>query len=349
MKINKNQSERVVSAEEVQKNNLKQDNIIISKDEVNSRDALYIRTYDGKNQLTHPKVLYFNKPWHGWKYWMVFTPYPYSNDDYENPSIVVSEDGYSWTKPKELKNPLTGIPKDVARGGHYSDPHLVMKDNIMELWYRYNPAKEKGNDTNNSINMIYRIKSKDGIKWSKPELVFNDKNNYLSPVIIHEGSKYKLWFTNYNGDMKYRESNDGKSWTDAKLVNIKLPGYNPWHQDIIKTDLGYEIIFCAYAKGKFKDNNQELYYSKSKNGIDFEKPIKIISPSKEEYRLDNKMIYRSSILKIDGIYKIYYSAMDKKMRWHLFLTEGSDITKLKGYSEKDHYDKMIPYNYKANY
>ncbi len=302
--------------------------VIISS---NGLAPLKIRTYDGSSQLTHPKVLHFKSGWNGWKYWMAFTPYPFGNDDYENPSIVVSQNGYDWVTPKGLKNPLTGVPKDVDRGGHYSDPHILTNGSSMELWYRYNPAREKGSGSNNGINMIFRVKSKDGVNWSKPELVFNDKNTYLSPVIIYEENKYKTWFTNYSGDMKYRESSDGKSWTDAKLVNIELPGYNPWHQDIIKTDLGYELVFCAYPKGKFNQNIQQLYYARSKNGIDFEKPMKILSPSKDDNKLDNKMIYRSSILKVDGVYKIYYSAMDRKTRWHVFLTEGSDLNKLKGF------------------
>lgn len=48
---------------------------------------LEIPTYDGSKQLTHPSVLYFPESWNGHKYWAVATPYPNSNDEYENPSI----------------------------------------------------------------------------------------------------------------------------------------------------------------------------------------------------------------------------------------------------------------------
>lgn len=62
-----------------------------------------IPTYDGSYQLTHPKVLFFKNGWNGYHYWMSMTPYPREADIYENPSIVVSNDGISWSTPKGLK------------------------------------------------------------------------------------------------------------------------------------------------------------------------------------------------------------------------------------------------------
>jgi len=50
-------------------------------------------TYDGSGQVVNPDVVYFPSGWHGYKYWLAMTPYPNSNDDYENPSILVSNDG----------------------------------------------------------------------------------------------------------------------------------------------------------------------------------------------------------------------------------------------------------------
>ena len=40
----------------------------------------HIPTYDGSDQSTHPSVLRFGAPWHGYLYWMAMTPYPYNND-----------------------------------------------------------------------------------------------------------------------------------------------------------------------------------------------------------------------------------------------------------------------------
>lgn len=59
-------------------------------------NPLAIPTYDGSNQSVHPSVFYFENGWKGYKYWMTFSPYPNSNDDVEDPSLVVSNDRLNW-------------------------------------------------------------------------------------------------------------------------------------------------------------------------------------------------------------------------------------------------------------
>ena len=45
----------------------------------------------------------------------------------------------------------------------------------------------------------------------------------------------------------------------------------------------------------------------------------ILKPSTGVFNLDNQMIYRSSIVCVDGAYHIYYSAMNHRQAWHTFL------------------------------
>jgi hypothetical protein len=279
---------------------------------------LKINTYDGSRQAMHPKVLYFKNSWNGWKYWMSYTPYPYSNYKFENPSIAVSQNGIEWGVPKGLKNPVIKAPNDVKKGGHYSDPDLVMNGQTMELWYRYNPANKNGRWADNEVNCIYRITSKNGVNWSMPTLIFKDKFKYYSPAVLCENGLYKVWFSDSGGKMYLKESRDLKKWSKPISVHVTILNYIIWHQDIIKTDLGYEIIFSAYHKGYF--HNQSLYYSISSDGINFKNPVLILSPSKWVNQHDNKMMYRSSIININGVYKIYYSAMDIRREWHIFVT-----------------------------
>ena len=64
------------------------------------RVRLNIETYlAGKDQPTHPSVISFEKKWNGYKYWMVYTPYPEANGEEENPCIAVSNDLYKWETP----------------------------------------------------------------------------------------------------------------------------------------------------------------------------------------------------------------------------------------------------------
>ena len=90
----------------------------------------HIPTYDGSDQSTHPSVLRFDAPWHGYLYWMAMTPYPYNNDGLEDPSILVSNDAQTWIVPEGLTNPLTPAPKP----GHNCDVELVYNKERDELW-----------------------------------------------------------------------------------------------------------------------------------------------------------------------------------------------------------------------
>ena len=149
-------------------------------------------TYIGNNQVVHPKVLYFPNKFGNRKYWMAYTPYPFANDRYENPCVAYSSDGYNWTN-------IDGNPLDDPAGdGYNSDTHLVYVESTgtMEIWYRY-----VGNYKNPPVaEVIYRQTTKDGINWTEKEIVIDNSSGnyvqYLSPAVIHDGEKYKIWVVN---------------------------------------------------------------------------------------------------------------------------------------------------------
>lgn len=108
--------------------------------------------------VCHPSVLKTN--WNGHKYWMAFASWPPAPDGitgspwqgaFENPSIVVSEDGINWYEPRGIRNPIAtntesalynympGTPTVNDSGGHLSDPELFIRaDNSMVCYYRAN-------------------------------------------------------------------------------------------------------------------------------------------------------------------------------------------------------------------
>lgn len=170
-----------------------QDNIIFA-DRINpavmrgeaADGALGITTYDGSGQATHPSVLYFRNGWNGWNYWMAFTPYNAGNDDYENPSLLVSNDGIGWQVPAGVTNPL-----DTVTGTPYnSDTELVMDPDglTMHLIWRYyqNPGLEQ----------MYKRSSTDGVTWSAKTLVYSVADTVrrlMSPTLIYENGTWTMW------------------------------------------------------------------------------------------------------------------------------------------------------------
>lgn len=158
----------------------------------NAPTPLGLTTYVGNNQVVHPKVLYFPNKFGNRKYWMAYTPYPFANDKYENPCIAYSSDGYNWTN-------ISGNPLDDPAGnGYNSDTHLVYVEatGTLEIWYRY----VSNYKTPPVSEVIYRQTTKDGINWTEKEMIANNDSGeytkYLSPAVIHDGEKYKVWVVN---------------------------------------------------------------------------------------------------------------------------------------------------------
>ena len=148
----------------------------------------HIPTYDGSDQSTHPSVLRFDAPWHGYLYWMAMTPYPYNNDGLEDPSILVSNDAQTWIVPEGLTNPLTPAPKP----GHNCDVELVYNKERDELWLYYVEADDIVQ------SWVKLMRSADGVHWTKPEIVLHDpvqKYSILSPCIqrMQDGS-WRMWY-----------------------------------------------------------------------------------------------------------------------------------------------------------
>lgn len=279
-----------------------------------------IPTYDGSYQLTHPKILYFKNGWNGYKYWMSMTPYPHEADIYENPSIVVSNDGSTWIVPKGLKNPVSGLPNDVKTGGHYSDSHIVMHGSTMELWYRYNPSlvnKQKKRLPNNTINIYYRRTSKDGIHWSKPQKLLKSKDGHLSLCINYEGGLYKTWYTSYKGILYYAQSRDAIKWSAPVRCLVPLPkGLKPYHQDIIKNGPKYYLLQTAE---RASDYTFQLFLLTSNDGIHFTN-IKQIYPTNSKTLWKNISFYRSTLFIKDNRLNIYISLIIPHLNWYITKT-----------------------------
>ncbi len=300
-----------------------------------------IPTYDASYQLTHPKILYFENGWNGYRYWMSMTPYPFGHDIYENPSIVVSNDGKTWAPPEGLKNPVSGVPSDVALGGHYSDSHIVMRGDTMELWYRYNPAltatpkeitvpqRQSGSSlnssperkkiwrrANNSINTYYRRTSTDGVHWTNAQQLMQGKNGYLSMCVNYEEGKYKIWYATYGGDLFSSQSKDALHWTDPVLCTVPLPkGLQCYHQDIIRYKSKYYLLQTAE---KVSNYTFQLYLLQSSDGIHFTQVQQVV-PTKDQSLWNDVSLYRSTLFVKDDQLQLFVSLIIPRLKW--FVTQ----------------------------
>jgi N-acetylneuraminic acid mutarotase len=126
----------------------------------------------------HPDVVYFPEGKDGYKYWMVYTPFPPAAE--ENPSIVRSNDGITWTA-EGINNPV------IAHGSPGSfndlenpDPDFVYVQDYNK-WFMVWDAGDQATDSR-KMALAY---SSDGKTWTQ----YNGTsiNGNTNPVFLSGG------------------------------------------------------------------------------------------------------------------------------------------------------------------
>lgn len=314
----------------------------------NSNEILKVKNYLGNYQNTHPKALYFENGWNGYKYWMSYTPYPNGDTSAENPCIAVSNDMLTWTVPAGLTNPLN--PGDATN--YNSDTHLVYRHdtNTMEIWWRQRRASD-------GYWLIYRRTTTDGVNWTEKELVLENSvtDDTMSPSIIFEDGKYKIWYVSHSSlgggtgrKLGYMESNGDTttSWSGRSIIPVEWESTNAsiWHVDVIKSELGYELLFSArYPAG---GSNTALFHAVQKADGTTTTPKLVISRNTNAKAIDSYGIYRSSFIKVNGVYHVFYApvkqdANGNSTEFYLALSSGMDIAGLNGYETLDGSKKVL--------
>ena len=289
----------------------------------------------------HPSVVYVEEGWNGHKFWMAQTPYsivdikPY-NDRYELPCVLFSDDGIHWKSIPN--NPIDDLtPEDIEAHNYLSDPHLILKGDRLELYYRYTILKEKqliGNKT-----VLYRKTSNNGTDWSERELIADLRTKedmviwgeqIISPAIVWRENQYYCWYidaSSYvdNRHVRLTTSKDGIHWEKnvvCKLYNNELV---PWHMAVQFFDDQYQILL-------FDINNQILAHYTSEDGIIFENYKILLKPTHKLYDYYSESLYRACSVKVGEVINIYISAHNGErcsiglLRTHDF----SEITPVNG-------------------
>jgi len=153
-------------------------------------DDLTIPTYDAAANVTHGNYVYFDVAWNGYKYWMVFTPYP--TESRENPSIVVSNDGETWIEPPGITNPIdllnTGDP-------YNSDPAIIYNSADDKLYVIYRTTDVAG-----STQVIKYRTSSDGVTWSSATNIQSGVFQTASSFsFVLRGSTWYMWYVDTQG------------------------------------------------------------------------------------------------------------------------------------------------------
>jgi len=289
---------------------------------------LQIPTYEGSGQTVHPDVFYDPAGWgedsngKAWKWWMAHTPYPGSNGAFENPSIVVSDDGETWVTPPGLSNPIAG-PVD---GAYLSDPELNLGlDGLLYLTYR---------TVFGSTERISYRTSTSGVAWSAETDMFSvtasDNQGCVSPTLAYGWGKnaWNMWSGilvsgAYVLEMRTSPSIGGP-WSAPVACDTPLPSapvagvHQLWHFDVI--NYGGQFVMLAATKSV----QYFQYLGTSEDGLNWTFDNSPAIPRGGSGRWDEEP-YRGCLVPVTTVagpvLRAYYSASSQASGWGIGLTE----------------------------
>lgn len=218
---------------------------------------LTIPTYDGSNQATHPDVLLERDAAGAPHLTLVVTPYPFSDRRFENPSLLVSDDGMSFTAAPGVPAPLVPAPPR----DHNNDPDLRRDPRTGEYELLYLESLRPERQT------LVALRSPDRRTWTRRDAIVYDLPHgapfIVSPAAIDDGGKTYLFYADTTrGALYAMVSADGMTWdaSSATPIRIDLGKVVPWHVDVIRGEGGFALLISGYV-GAFE--HQDLYLATS--------------------------------------------------------------------------------------
>jgi hypothetical protein len=280
---------------------------------------LCLTTYDGSAQCVHPDVIRVGPHFYGRELLMVMEPYPYGDDYFENPSLLVSDDGLTWSVPDCVSNPIVDPPP--RRGAWNSDGDLLLdNDHGLSLYYRFNSGQ--GETT------LFRKTSTDGVRWSEAAPIFtvSPSGSFASPALLRSGDAYHMYYVDtLEQRVHLAVGLDGIHWTTARIV---FAFANAWHVDAMRSgDWVYLLLNDKHSLFLLRSADERRWSILTADGWrgyrsdDAAARAVLLGPS--EHSWDDDWIYRSTFLIENGRLRLWYGAKSKSNEWRVGYTDGA--------------------------
>ncbi len=130
----------------------------------------------GASGVVHPDVLYFPNGQDGYKYWMIYTPWT-EGASYENPSVVRSNDGLTWTD-LGISNPVipAGAPGSF-NDKENPDPDFCYVEDYNKWFMVWGPG-DQATDSR-QIALAYSLDGKTWIQYNGSRV-----NGNTDPIVL---------------------------------------------------------------------------------------------------------------------------------------------------------------------
>jgi hypothetical protein len=242
---------------------------------------------------------------------MGLTPYPSSDDDYENPAILASHDNVTWRLPNGAPDPL----ENYVGTPYNSDTELVMHEGVLYcFWRRYytsSDARLLGRTTTDGVNWTRTVEYDAGAgvhMWTSPAMW------------VHEGTWY-AWIEHDTGpnpgdpkQIKMLTATDPEGpWSAPALCTLNgFPaGFYPWHQGVTRHGGHWWMTIS---------DGDKLVLATSRDGLVWNcSPHVMVKGATGAW--DDIIIYRPCLI-IEGTNaRIWYGARNVAGDWHIGYTE----------------------------
>jgi hypothetical protein len=256
---------------------------------------LTIPTYDGSGQAVHPDVLV-----EGDRAVMAITPYPFSNNRFENPSLLRTRDGSQFDAVPDASPLVPAPPID-----HNDDPDL-RRDAVTgeyELLYLETLRPER--------QTLVALRSPDLATWTRQDAIVYDlaagDSFIVSPAAIVEAGVTHLYYVDLIPSARIVEltSTDGRTWDKAlaRPVALELGAVTPWHLDVIRGEQGFAMLISGYDEAFV---HQDLYLATSPDLASWTlAPAPLLAHT--DAALDVESLYRSTGVVSGDTLVVWYS------------------------------------------
>lgn len=295
-----------------------------------------------QGDIVHPCVRYSEKPFKGYQWWLIYTPYYSANPDIENPILCfgISEDNCP-PKKWEVYSQIIGKPSC----GYNSDPTMFFDGGDLHVYWRENstPATHRDGLHRATYGCVISENSRYDIKNAIlcETMEFEDKE--VSPTIFKSNDTYVCFSMHIrfeNGKLHsghrlidkpirlllrflaileiyseqvcfgiaiWQSQSPDKEFKYIKTSKIKNTNklYRPWHLDI------FDYNGKLYSVIQTTQCNADVCLAVSSDNESF---TMYSLPLITNASIDKAGIYKPTAVVHRGIFYLYYTAQDKDNR-----------------------------------
>lgn len=227
-----------------------------------------------------------------------------------------------WLGEQIWRRDVEGPILSLGKVGDFDDQHIfapavIEEAGVFKLLY----SGSQG-DPGNRVFRLGLATSRDGKQFAKyeknPVLAMADqKHSVLTPTILRDGDgrvlredgKLRMWFASATlgkgglHTLHEATSSDGVAWSEPSAVLLE----NAYSPSVLKTDKGYEMWYCDVTRRPWI-----IRYATSENGKKWNvAPGPVLTLSQD---WENEIVLYPSVLKIDGVYLMWYGSYDHAIR-----------------------------------